>query len=106
MAQVYAVIFRAEIKMLDDAYSEMASKMRNLAVLKYGCIEFTAVTEGTQEIAISYWNNPEDIQRWKKDSEHLIAQELGQSSWYHSYKVQIVEIKREYASKSWCRVTL
>ena len=49
---MYAVIFRAEINKTDSAYSEMAAQMRDLAKNKYGCIEFTSVTEGTNEIAI------------------------------------------------------
>ncbi len=93
---MYAVIFRAEINKLDPRYSEMASKMRDLAIRKYGCKEFTSVTEGTQEIAISYWQDREQIKKWKGDSEHLVAQELGKSVWYKSYKVQILEIIREY----------
>jgi len=95
---MYAVIFRAEIKSFDDKYSKMALKMRNLAINEYGCTEFTAVTEGTHEIAISYWNSQQDIQKWKQDAEHLVAQELGRTIWYKSYKIQIVEIKHEYSS--------
>ena len=51
---MYAVIFKAEINKLDSRYSEMASRMRELAINKYGCTEFISVTEGTQEIEISY----------------------------------------------------
>jgi hypothetical protein len=95
---MYAVIFRAEIKLFDDRYSKMAIKMRNLAINKYGCTEFIAVTEGSHEVAISYWNNQKDIQEWKKNAEHLVAQKLGKAMWYKSYKVQIVEVKHEYGS--------
>jgi len=97
---MYAVIFRAEINKLDSRYSEMASRMRDLAINKYGCTEFTSVTEGVQEIAISYWQDQEQIKKWKRDSEHLVAQELGQAIWYKSYKVQIVEILREYSKNT------
>lgn len=97
---MYTVIFRAEINKLDSRYSEMASRMRELAINKYGCTEFISVTEGTQEIAISYWQDQEQIKRWKQDSEHLVAQELGQSIWYKSYKVQILEIIREYSKNT------
>ena len=97
---MYAVIFRAEINKLDSRYSEMASQMRELAINKYGCAEFISVTEGTQEIAISYWKNQEQIKKWKKDSKHLVAQELGISIWYKSYKVQILEILREYSKNN------
>ncbi len=93
---MYAVIFKAEIKKLDSRYSEMASQMRDLAINKYGCTEFISVAEGTKEIAISYWQNQEQIKKWKQDSKHLFAQELGKTVWYKSYTVQVVEVLREY----------
>ena len=93
---MYAVIFRAEINEVDAAYSKMAAKLRSLAIDKYGCSEFTAVTEDTHEIAISYWENQDLINKWKQDVQHLAAQELGRSKWYKSYHVQVVEIIREY----------
>lgn len=93
---MYAVIFRAEINKLDNSYNVMASRMRELAISKYGCTEFVTVTEGNCEIAISYWDNQEQIQSWKQDSEHLVAQEMGRSKWYSFYKVEIVKIIREY----------
>lgn len=93
---MYAVIFKAKINQLDNAYYEMAARMRELATGKYGCTEFVSVTEGEQEVAISYWKNLDDINKWKNNSEHLVAQELGRSVWYKTYHVQIVEIIREY----------
>ena len=93
---MYAVIFRAKIDGFDETYSDMAARMRELALNKYGCKEFVSVTEGEQEISISYWENQEQIIIWKQDSEHLAAQKLGRSKWYKSYKVQVVEIIREY----------
>lgn len=97
---MYAVIFRAEIKELDESYSEMAEIMRSLAIDKYGCSEFSAVIEGKQEIAVSYWKNKELINQWKQDAQHLVAQDLGRSKWYKSYQVQVVEIIREYSENT------
>ncbi|MCW8860017.1 MAG: antibiotic biosynthesis monooxygenase [Deltaproteobacteria bacterium] len=93
---MYAVIFKAEINVLDDAYIKMATRMRDLAINKYGCIEFTAVSEENQEVAISYWHNQGQIKAWKNDPEHQQAQELGKTKWYKSYQVQIAEIIRSY----------
>lgn len=56
-----AVTFIAEINKFDSRYSKMASQMRGLAINKYGCTEFISVTENTQEVAISYWQNQEQI---------------------------------------------
>ncbi len=93
---MYAVIFRAKPGTQDDEYGKTVARMRELAFDKYGCLDFIAVTEGDQEIAISYWQNEEEIREWKTDSEHFLAQEAGRSKWYESYVVQVVEIKREY----------
>jgi heme-degrading monooxygenase HmoA len=93
----YAVIFRAQIRNFDDAYSRTGEQMRKLAMEQYGCTEFTAVTEGEQEIAISYWQDLDQIKRWKQDALHLAAQERGRTDWYRSYQVEIVEIVRRYS---------
>lgn len=96
---MYAVIFRATINELDEGYFETAQRMRDLAINQYGCTEFVAVTEGIHEVTISYWENAEQIAKWKQDTDHLAAQQEGRSHWYHSYKVEIVEIVRKYEMK-------
>ena len=95
---MYAVIFKAEINKPDKNYSDTAKIMRQLAMDKYGCTEFVSVTEDGYEISISYWNNQEQIVSWKKDAEHLVAQKMGRSTWYASYKVEVVEVIREYTN--------
>jgi len=72
---------------------------RRAQVIKYGCKEFTAVTEGSQEIAISHWESLEQIKAWKANSEHIKAQELGKSKWYSDYKVEIVEVISNYEKR-------
>jgi heme-degrading monooxygenase HmoA len=95
---MYAVIFRAEILELDAEYAAVAKRMRDLAISDYGCVEFVYCTEGPNEVAISYWESEEQIQRWKKNSEHLVAQDKGRSRWYKSYTVQVVKVVRAYRS--------
>jgi heme-degrading monooxygenase HmoA len=93
---MHAVIFRAVINDLDSSYYDMATRMRELATRKYGCTEFLTITDGDNEIAISYWDSLAMIKSWKHDAEHLVAQELGRSRWYSSYRVQVVKVVREY----------
>ena len=93
---MYAVIFTATIKQFDEEFFLTAEKMRKLAFEKYGCIDFNACTEGDKEIVISYWENKEQILAWKNDLEHKAAQKLGVEKWYKSYKVQVVELLKEY----------
>ena len=59
-------------------------------------IDFTAVTEGEQEVALSYWPDEASIRAWKQHTDHLMAQKLGRERWYASYVVEVAEVKRQY----------
>jgi heme-degrading monooxygenase HmoA len=93
---LYVVIFRAKVRQSDAEYAQIAQQMRELAIGQFGCLEFFSVTEGTQEMALFYWNDEASIQAWKAHSEHIVAQQLGRERWYESYKVQMAQITREY----------
>ena len=94
---MYIVIFKARIKSLDDDYYATAKRLRELAMKQYGCVDFISVLEGSQEISLSYWNDENDIVRWKQDPLHLQAQQSGRSRWYASYSVEITKSTRRYA---------
>ncbi len=96
---MYAVIFKADINQFDQEYDDMLVEMRELAVSQYGCINIQSVTEGENEITISYWNSLEDIKAWKQDERHQMAQKLGKVKWYKSYQVQVVEVIKDYSSR-------
>jgi len=93
---MYVVIFRANTAQLDSEYSQIAAKMRELALSQFGCLEFHAVCEGTQEIALSYWPDEASILAWKRHAEHQLAQQLGRERWYRDYRVEIAQIGRSY----------
>ncbi len=91
------VIFRAKVRQLDDEYAAVAARMRELALEQFGCLEFQAVSEGQNEIALSYWPDEERVRAWKSHAEHVLAQQLGRKRWYESYVVQVAHITREYS---------
>ena len=93
---MYAVIFKAKVKKFDDEYRTMADRLRKRALQEFGCLEFNSCTEDDQEIAISYWPSEAHIAAWKKDAEHLQAQQTGKNRWYASYSVDVVEVQRSY----------
>ncbi|MDH5784135.1 MAG: hypothetical protein OEZ16_00835 [Chromatiales bacterium] len=97
---MYAVIFRAEINIIDESYTDTAIRMRGLAKTRYGCTEFISFLEDNQELSISYWKSEEQIAAWKNDPEHLAAQTMGRTKWYKSYKIEVVKIEREYSHVS------
>lgn len=93
---MFVVIFRARVRVMDEEYSAMAGRLRDLALNEFGCTAFHAVTERDEEIALSYWPSEEHIRAWKQHPEHLEAQRLGRERWYESYSVKVAEISRSY----------
>ena len=89
---MYAVIFKATVAELDDEYSRTAKRLKELALEKYGCQDFVSVTEGNEEIAISYWETEQQIHDWKKDPEHRLAQSKGREKWYKSFSIEICKV--------------
>jgi len=95
---MYVVIFRAKTRALDADYARTAARMRELALGQFGCLAFHSVTEGEDEIALSYWPSEEAISAWKAHPEHVLAQQAGRQRWYAAYSVEVAEVKRSYAS--------
>lgn len=95
---MYVVIFKAKVAVVDAEYAQMAARMRELALAKYGCTGFDSVTENGLEISVSHWPDMARMQAWKNDAEHLLAQQLGHSRWYERYSVHIAEVVRAYGS--------
>jgi heme-degrading monooxygenase HmoA len=95
---VLVVIFRARIRLSDPEYSATANRLRQLALSEFGCLEFHAATEGTNEIALSYWPDEESIRAWRAHPEHVKAQKRGREMWYESFSVEVAEVGRAYKS--------
>lgn len=95
---MFVVIFRARVRALDAEYSRTAARLRQLAFDEFGCLEFQALSEAGEEIALSYWPDEASIAAWRRHPEHLAAQQVGRERWYESYSVQVARVERDYRS--------
>ena len=93
---MHVVIFRAKTRVRDAEYARAAARMRELALGQFGCLAFHSVTEGEDEISLSYWPGEEAIRAWKAHPEHALAQQAGRERWYADYSVEVAEIKRSH----------
>lgn len=101
-ATYYAVIFSSQRSSDGEAdYAKAADRMLELAQTQDGFlgVESTRGTDGFG-ITVSYWKSEDSIKKWKSHSEHLIAQELGRTRWYKSFKTRICKVEREYEFES------
>ncbi len=95
----YAVIFTSTQTDNTEGYSEMSNLMETLAKEQEG---FLGVESARSEVGItvSYWASLEAISKWKRQSEHLLAQQKGRNQWYNWYHVRICKVEREYEFKT------
>jgi heme-degrading monooxygenase HmoA len=91
----YAVIFTSLRTKSDNGYDKMGERMVELAQQQTGYLGHESVREGLG-ITVSYWDSLDSIKNWKKNSEHLFAQEQGQKLWYNAYKTRICKVELDY----------
>ena len=94
-APYYAVIFTSHRTEGDNGYGEMADKMVTLASQQPGFLGVESARESVG-ITVSYWKDLESIKKWKKESEHLVAQKEGKNTWYAEFKVRISKVEKDY----------
>lgn len=91
----YAVIFTSLRTAVDEGYSNMSQNMVDLAEQQPGYLGHESARDGIG-ITVSYWESIEAIKNWKKNAEHLTAQQFGRDKWYKHYKTRICLVERDY----------
>ena len=81
-------------------YGVMAKRMLELAAQQPGYLGLNDVrdSEGVG-ITLSYWQDLEAIEQWKRQLEHQQAQLLGREKWYQWYRVEVAKVERAYQFK-------
>ena len=95
----YAVIFRST-RAIDDGveyekWNEITERDVRQAegyISHYGFRD----PETRQGVSIEIFESLDSIKKWREQSEHKIAQELGREKFYEYYEVQVTEVLREY----------
>jgi heme-degrading monooxygenase HmoA len=93
----YAVIFTSLRTDGDAGYAAMAQRMEQLAAQQPGFLGVESAREGLG-ITVSYWESEAAIAAWKRNAEHLVAQERGQREWYSAYRTRVCRVEREYGA--------
>lgn len=93
--EYYSVIFSSVRTPGDNGYSEMADEMVKISSIQSGFLGIESTRDGHGNgITVSYWNTIEDINKWKNNTDHLLAQKYGQEKWYKEYALRITKIIR------------
>jgi heme-degrading monooxygenase HmoA len=91
----YAVIFSSTKSDDLEGYAEMDEKTLKLAQEQPGYIRYESVSNGNTGIFISYWENKEAIENWRKNATHQMAKSQA-IKWYKRYLTQICLVESSH----------
>ena len=93
------VIFTTKLRADADLeeYNRWAEHMYELVQQNPGFISVSSYSEPDRgEVTIARFASEEALKEWRTYPEHLKAQELGRSTFYESYWIQVCTTVREY----------
>lgn len=98
----WTVIFSAVFSGREaEEYADTAARMVALAEESPGFLGYeTAQGEGGFEITVSYWESEEAIRAWKRNADHLAAQQRGREAFYAAYHIRVGKVERAYGASS------
>ena len=99
-----AVIFEVKPKSNGiDEYLKIASELRAFLVNREGFISierFKSITEEGKVLSLSFWKDEAAIEKWRNLLEHRVAQKKGKENLFHSYRIRVAEVVRDYTESN------
>lgn len=92
-----AVIFSSRRTSADPTgYQQTATRMLELVQQQPGYLGMDSVRDADGfGITVSWWTSIEAAGLWKRQAEHLQAQQLGRDVWYEHYELRVCTVVRE-----------
>jgi heme-degrading monooxygenase HmoA len=94
----YAVIFSSQRTAQGEAdYEAAATRMFEVVQQQPGFlgVESTRDAEGFG-ITVAYFDNAENIARWRNHTEHAAVRERGKREWYEHFELRVAKVERAY----------
>jgi len=93
----YAVIFSSIRTDNNDGYDQWNDRLFELVTKMDGYLGHESFRdENKHGVTISYWRNLESLSKWRNESLHMQAQELGRLKWYSHYRIRVCKVERDY----------
>ena len=83
-----------------EEYLEIAANLREFLKKQDGFISierFQSLNEDMKVLSLSFWRDEASIKKWRNVVEHRAAQKKGRDSLFHSYRIRVAEVVRDYS---------
>jgi len=95
-----AVIFEVKPKIEGkEEYMIIAAGLRSFLENRDGFISierFQSLSEEGKILSLSFWQDEAAIEKWRNLLEHRAAQKKGRESLFHSYRIRVAQVVRDY----------
>ena len=95
-----AVIFEVKPKIEGkEEYMKIAAGLRRFLENRDGFISierFQSLSEEGKILSLSFWQDEAAIEKWRNLLEHRTAQNKGRESLFHSYRIRVAQVVRDY----------
>ena len=99
-----AVIFEVvPTKTGKDEYLRIAAELRRFLENRAGFISierFQSLSSEGKILSLSFWQDEASITEWRNLLEHRQAQKEGKDSLFHSYRIRVAQVVRDYSSSN------
>lgn len=82
-----------------DTYFDMAAELKHLLLEQPGFLSverFQSLMDSKKFLSISTWEDEESLLGWRRNIEHLAAQETGKTAVFQKYRIRIASVIRDY----------
>ncbi|MCP4115854.1 MAG: antibiotic biosynthesis monooxygenase [Desulfobacteraceae bacterium] len=97
---MFAVIFEVKpTREGKEEYLKIASGLRRFLENREGFISierFQSFSEEGKLLSLSFWENEESVEKWRRVMEHRTAQKSGKDSLFESYRIRVAKVVRDY----------
>ena len=97
---MFAVIFEVTPKEQGkDDYLKLAAHLKTMLENREGFISierFESLIEKGKLLSLSFWEDEASIEIWRNIMDHRSAQKSGKSSLFHSYRIRVAKVERDY----------
>ncbi len=98
---MFAVVFEVKPRTEGKAeYLKTASELRKYLENQDGFISierFQSLTDEKKILSLSFWRDEAAMEKWRNNLEHHVAQKKGKESLFHSYRIRVAEVLRDYS---------
>ncbi len=94
----YVVVFTSQRTDGDLGYGAMSDRMAELTARQPGFLGLESARDAHGfGITVCYWETLEAIAAWRRNAEHLAAQQAGRSQWYSHFETRVARVERASA---------